>query len=128
MDVLFVVGFHTIVPEFGGVMWYVAADRRRKCAALAFLGIFATISAAALSTQAQTPTLPWPAANEILSEVVPPVFPAQTFNVASFGANGNGSADNTSAFARAITACNAAGGGMVEVPTGTYVCGAIELL
>jgi polygalacturonase len=109
-------------------MRFVSTDRRRNCAAFAFLSIFAALSMSQLNAHAQTPSLPWPAANEIVAEVIPPVFPAQTFNVASFGASGNGSTDNTSAFARAITACNAAGGGMVEVPTGTYVCGAIELL
>lgn len=75
----------------------------------------------------QTTNLPWDEANQIVAEVTAPTFLAQTFNVKSYGAAGDGATDNTTAFARAIGACNAAGGGMVEVPSGTYVCGAIEL-
>jgi Pectate lyase superfamily protein len=43
-----------------------------------------------------------------------------TFNVAAYGANGNGSSDNTAAFARAITAAQSRGGGIVFVPPGRY--------
>ena len=43
-----------------------------------------------------------------------------TFNVASYGANGNGVADNTAAFAAAIQAAENSGGGTVNVPAGTY--------
>jgi hypothetical protein len=47
---------------------------------------------------------------------------ASTFtdNVMSFGANPDGSADNTVAFANAIAAAENAGGGTVLVPAGTY--------
>ncbi|HTV47183.1 MAG TPA: glycoside hydrolase family 28 protein [Phycisphaerae bacterium] len=71
--------------------------------------------------------LPWPLANQILSQVKPPVFPNQIFSVISFGAVGDGKTDDTAAFARAISACNAAGGGHVVVPAGTYLTGAILL-
>jgi polygalacturonase len=80
-----------------------------------------------LSAQDANNTLPWPLANQILATVKPPVFPDKTFSVLGYGANGNGTTDNTAAFAKAISACNAAGGGEVVVPAGTYLTGAIEL-
>jgi hypothetical protein len=43
-----------------------------------------------------------------------------TFAVTKYGANGNGVSDNTAAFARAIAAAQAAGGGTVNVPAGRY--------
>ncbi|HEV3171088.1 MAG TPA: glycosyl hydrolase family 28 protein [Actinocrinis sp.] len=74
------------------------------------------------------PTLPWPAANAIVASTKLPAFPTATFPVTSYGAVGNGTTDNTAAFAKAIAACNAAGGGHVTVPAGTYLTGAIRLL
>lgn len=71
--------------------------------------------------------LPWSAANTILAETTVPTFPNSTFSVSSYGAKGDGSTDNTAAFQKAITAANAAGGGQVVVPSGTYVTGAIYL-
>ncbi|HTV47182.1 MAG TPA: glycoside hydrolase family 28 protein [Phycisphaerae bacterium] len=71
--------------------------------------------------------LPWPLANQIVAQAKPPVFPDKTFSVLSYGAAGDGKTDNTSAFSAAISACNAAGGGHVVVPAGTYLTGAILL-
>ncbi len=76
---------------------------------------------------APAPTLPWPAANQIVAETKIPVFPDLTFNVLDYGAKADNSTDNTLAFARAIQAANQAGGGHVLVPAGTYVTGAIHL-
>jgi hypothetical protein len=42
------------------------------------------------------------------------------FNVLDFGAVGNGTTDSTAAIQAAIDACNAAGGGTVFFPAGTY--------
>jgi hypothetical protein len=60
-----------------------------------------------------------------------------TFNVksATYGAIGNGVADDTAAFTSAITAACAAGGGTIYVPAGTYLltptiqvsCGAVSI-
>ncbi len=71
--------------------------------------------------------LPWPEARAVVAETIVPTFPSATFNVRDFGAVNNGSTDNTAAFRRAIEACNAAGGGTVVIPSGTYVTGAIYL-
>jgi len=49
--------------------------------------------------------------------------------VKDFGAKGDGKTDNTATFAAAIKAVNASpDGGTVNVPAGTYVTGAIQLL
>lgn len=56
-----------------------------------------------------------------------PGAPAGPFNVLDFGAVPDGRTKNTAAFARAVAACAAAGGGTVEVPAGKYLTGAIQL-
>ncbi|TWP47483.1 carbohydrate-binding protein [Lentzea tibetensis] len=45
---------------------------------------------------------------------------AAVHNVKNYGAVGNGSANDTAAINRAITAANEAGGGIVQFPSGTY--------
>jgi polygalacturonase len=50
------------------------------------------------------------------------------FNVRAFGALGDGATLDTAAIEKAITAANAAGGGTVVLPPGTYVSGTLELL
>ena len=71
---------------------------------------------------------PWKLADGILARIVPPVFPAKDFNVDGFGARGDGSTDCSGAFAQAIKACSAQGGGRVVVPAGVYLTGPIHLL
>jgi polygalacturonase len=94
-----------------------------RAAPLPPLGGVVATSAAAPSGQ-----LPWPEANAILARIRPPVFPPRTCRVTDHGAVGDGRTDNTDAFARAIAACAAAGGGHVVVSAGTWVTGAIDLL
>ncbi len=73
--------------------------------------------------------LPWQAAQDIVNAVEAAIKPqTKQFDVTSFGAKADGKTDNTAAFAAAIKAANAAGGGQVVVPSGTYVSGAIRLL
>jgi polygalacturonase len=47
------------------------------------------------------------------------------FSIASYGATSTGS--NTAVFAAAVAAAKAAGGGVVDVPSGTWTTGAIHL-
>jgi|SRR5579859_5324255 len=72
--------------------------------------------------------LPWREAREIVARTRLPWFPHREFDARSYGAVGDGTTDNTAAFAAAIAAANARGGGRVVVPPGTYVSGAIRLL
>jgi len=55
-----------------------------------------------------------------------PAIPERTMNVLDFGAVRDGHTMNTEAFAKAITACAAAGGGTVVVPAGEYLTGPIR--
>lgn len=55
------------------------------------------------------------------SSVLVRTWASQVFNVKLFGALGDGSTDDTSAVQAAITAANAAGGGKVYFPRGTYI-------
>lgn len=55
--------------------------------------------------------------------------PAAVYNVRTYGAKGNGTANDTPAVNAAIAAASHAGGGIVEFPPGTYLAGAsIHLL
>ncbi len=51
----------------------------------------------------------------------------RSYNVRQFGAAGNGKHLDSPAINRAIAACNAHGGGTVEIPAGIYLCGSIHL-
>jgi polygalacturonase len=53
--------------------------------------------------------------------------PSPFFNVADYGAVGNGTTLCTEAIQKAVDACAAAGGGMVYIPAGKYLSGAIFL-
>jgi polygalacturonase len=69
----------------------------------------------------------WDLVPSILARIVPPTFPARDFAVTSYGAVGDGRTDCTQAFARAVEACRAAGGGRVVVPAGRFLTGPIRL-
>ncbi|WP_438862399.1 glycoside hydrolase family 28 protein [Neptunicella sp.] len=69
----------------------------------------------------------WQRASRILDSLVPPKIPDNQFNVLDYGAMADGQTKNTEAFAKAIDACYAAGGGTVVVPEGRYLTGAIHL-
>jgi hypothetical protein len=53
--------------------------------------------------------------------------PGRTCNVRDHGAEGDGDADDTDAINEAIAACNAAGGGTVTFPGGTYLVASVHL-
>src|SRR6516165_2842168 len=52
-----------------------------------------------------------------------PVIPNQTFVITSYGAIGDGVTTNTTAIQSTINAASTNGGGTVEIPAGTFVCG-----
>jgi polygalacturonase len=68
-------------------------------------------------------------ADRIVASIRRPRFPGRWFPVTDFGAVGDGTTLNTTAFAEAIRACHDRGGGHVVVPAGgTFLTGAIHLL
>lgn len=56
-----------------------------------------------------------------------PAFPDRKFNIADFGAVGDGKTMNTESFAKAIFACAKANGGRVIIPAGIWLTGPIRL-
>ena len=72
----------------------------------------------------------WAACNALAAGTVNPALPLipdKIFNVRDFAAAGDGMANDTKAIQAAITAASAAGGGMVEIPKGIYLCGPLKL-
>jgi hypothetical protein len=64
-------------------------------------------------------------------EHTPPPLPqisSKIFLVTSYGAVGDGKATNTAAIQTAIDAAGKAGGGVVKIPAGEFLCGPIHLL
>ena len=70
---------------------------------------------------------PWSQVDGILARIVAPTFPDKNFNITDYGAKGDSVTDCTEAFAKAIVACNEAGGGKVIVPEGKFSTGPIHL-
>lgn len=70
----------------------------------------------------------WDTVPAILARIVPPTFNNLDCDVTKYGGVGDGTTDNTSAFAQAIAACSKAGGGRVVVPAGTFFTGPIVLV
>ena len=62
-----------------------------------------------------------------MPQVARPAIPSNTVSVADFGGSGDGHTLNTAAFADAIAALAARGGGRVVVPEGVWFTGPIEL-
>lgn len=56
-----------------------------------------------------------------------PVIPNQTFVITNYGAVGDGITTNTTAIQNAVNSASSAGGGTVEVPAGTFLCGPLTM-
>lgn len=90
--------------------------------------LFVLLQPACSPKDAQTSsTDPWKEMETILARIIPPTFPDKNFVITDFGAKGDSITDCTEAFAKAIKACNEAGGGSVVVPAGKFSTGPIHL-
>ena len=69
----------------------------------------------------------WEQVPEILKKIAEPKFPDNEFNIMKYGAVADGKTLCTKAFEKAINTCSKKGGGIVEVPEGQYLTGAIHL-
>jgi polygalacturonase len=69
----------------------------------------------------------WEQVPAILARIKAPEFPNRDFDITRSGGAGDGKKDCTEAIARAIAACNQAGGGRVMVPSGAFLTGPIHL-
>lgn len=62
-----------------------------------------------------------------LKQVASPAIPSNTVSIIDFGGVGDGLTLNTDAFAKAISALSKQGGGRLNVPTGVWLTGPIQL-
>jgi len=83
-------------------------------------------AAGGVSQDPVTVATPFPAPDNSLT-FAPPAIPCAVFKITDYGAQGNGTTKNTDAIARTIAAATAAGGGVVDVPAGTWLTGPIHL-
>ena len=95
--------------------------------ALACVLTLAACQTAPVASVPRTEVSPWDAVPAILARIKAPTFPARDFPITDFGAKPDGTTDCTEAIAKAIAACNAAGGGRVVVTGGVFLTGAVHL-
>jgi polygalacturonase len=74
----------------------------------------------------ETVTTPFAAPDNSLT-FTPPNIPCVIFSVTNYGGKGDGTTANTTAFSQAVAAASAAGGGVIDVPSGNWLSGAIHL-
>jgi polygalacturonase len=75
---------------------------------------------------AEIVTTPFAAPDNSLT-FTPPSIPCVLFPITNYGAKTDAATLNTMAFRQAVAAAKAAGGGVVDVPAGTWLTGAIQL-
>lgn len=89
-------------------------------------------AAVAISTQgnvfaASSQAAEWDEVPKILARIKPPTFAKRDFDITKYGATAGEGHDCSDAIAKAIDACNKAGGGRVVVPAGVFYTGAVHL-
>jgi len=89
------------------------------------VSILATCVNCAAEASGATSQGRYPAPPFAMPELVAPVFSKSDFKITDYGAVADGTTKNTAAFAKAIAACNQAGGGRVIVPAGRWFTGPI---
>ena len=83
------------------------------------------LSGAMPAPKYKTVTVNAPFAMEPIKEFI---FPNRDFSIANYGAVKGGKTINTKAIAKAIKACNRAGGGRVVIPAGEWLTGPVHLM
>lgn len=101
------------------------ALNRRRFLQLTAAGTLSTLGGCASAPASQQDD--WVRARHILEAIREPDIPARDFPVTDFGAVADGKTDASAAFAAAIAAAQAAGGGRVLVAPGRYATGPIHL-
>ena len=98
---------------------------KKLIAVLSVINIAACIN----NANAQEKDIAWYTANAPFNmpTLTEPTFPDANFSIKDYGAISDGQILNTNAFAKAISACIAAGGGHIIVPAGLWLTGPIEL-
>jgi polygalacturonase len=97
----------------------------RNC--LALLGILLIGVSCKVAKTTQVADAPWEKMKLVLKEVKEPSFKNKTYNVVDFGAVADGMTNNAVFINKAIQTCSQNGGGVVLVPVGKYLTGAIHL-
>ena len=92
----------------------------------------ATAAAALLGTGRRALAAPsqakaWDDLPKILARIKAPTFAKRDFDITKYGAKAGEGNDSSDAVAKAIDACNKAGGGRVVVPAGKFYTGAVHL-
>lgn len=91
---------------------------------IAVIGLSGAMPAPKHKTVYKTVTVSAPFPMDPIKEYV---FPARDFPINKYGAVADGKTNNSKAIARAIAACNRAGGGRVVIPAGEWLTGPIHL-
>jgi polygalacturonase len=104
--------------------------RRHSASSILWVSLFGTLACAKPIHDAGPPPAPTPVSPATLARAVPvqlPAFPDRRFVVTEHGATGDGTTNDTPGINHAIDACNAAGGGTVYFPPGTYMAASVHL-
>jgi polygalacturonase len=98
-------------------------EQRVKTVALALLMAACLMIATGCSQVEEPPeaTGAWAQVADILAQIHEPNIPDRQFNITEYGAVGDGQTNCYEAFVAAVAACEAAEGGRVLVPAGTYL-------
>jgi polygalacturonase len=92
------------------------------------ISLFAFLIASCKNPQKEEITIDsFKTADSIISKIVDPIFPNNTFNIMDFGAIPDGETYNTEAIKIAIDSCFRVGGGKVIIPSGRFLTGPIHL-
>lgn len=94
---------------------------------LVLLGVLLVGVSCKVGKTSQVADAPWEKMKLVLKEVKEPSFKNKTYNIIDFGAVADGVTNNAESINKAIQACAKNGGGIVLVPVGKYLTGAIHL-